>query len=100
MLLTLTFAAIRSAGIVPKYWNPCKLPSASRGKSTVEFGDSIPFWSISALGELCQRALDVGIAEINRKTDLKIGLQSLERAKHRRVTAVTFSIEGASGAGC
>jgi plasmid replication initiation protein len=40
-----------------------------------------------------QRALDVAIADINRKTDLKIGLQSLERAKPRRVTAVTFVIE-------
>lgn len=40
-----------------------------------------------------QRALDPAILEINHKTDLKIEVGSIERAKHRRVTAVTFSIE-------
>jgi hypothetical protein len=52
-----------------------------------------PRASTSGLGEPCQRSLDVAITEINGKTDLKIGLQSLKRAKHRRVTAVTFVIE-------
>jgi plasmid replication initiation protein len=40
-----------------------------------------------------QRALDIAILGINNKTDLKISIESLERGKHRRVTAVTFSIE-------
>jgi Initiator Replication protein len=40
-----------------------------------------------------QRALDIAILGINSKTDLKIAIESLERSKHRRVTAVTFSIE-------
>jgi Initiator Replication protein len=40
-----------------------------------------------------QRSLDPAIAEITKKTDLEIAIQSLERSKHRRVTSVTFSIE-------
>jgi plasmid replication initiation protein len=40
-----------------------------------------------------QRALDTAIVEITKKTDLKIEIESLERAKHRRVTALTFVIE-------
>jgi plasmid replication initiation protein len=40
-----------------------------------------------------QRALDVAILEINKKTDIKISLESIERAKHRRVAKVIFSIE-------
>jgi Initiator Replication protein len=40
-----------------------------------------------------QRALDPAILEINNKTDLKIEVEALERAKHRRVAFVTFSIE-------
>ena len=38
------------------------------------------------------RALDTAIAEINRKTDLSISIESLERSKHRRVTTVIFAI--------
>jgi hypothetical protein len=40
-----------------------------------------------------QRALDTAIAEITKKTDLKISLESLGRSKHRRVTSVTFAIK-------
>jgi plasmid replication initiation protein len=40
-----------------------------------------------------QRALDTAIAEINRKTDLSISIESLDRSKHRRVTCVTFTIK-------
>ena len=47
-------------------------------------------------GDLRQRALDTAITEINRKTDLDIALESLERSKHRRVTTLTFSINGGS----
>jgi len=40
-----------------------------------------------------QRALDTAIAEINKKTDLNIALESLERSAHRRVTTLTFAIK-------
>jgi plasmid replication initiation protein len=40
-----------------------------------------------------QKALDVAIAEINKKTDLKIKLASIERSKHRRVAALNFTIK-------
>ena len=40
-----------------------------------------------------QRALDIAVVEITKKTDLKISIKSLERSKHRRVTSVTFAIE-------
>jgi plasmid replication initiation protein len=40
-----------------------------------------------------QRALDTAIVEITKKTDVKIELQSLQRSKHQRVTAVIFSIK-------
>jgi plasmid replication initiation protein len=40
-----------------------------------------------------QRALDLAIGEINKKTDLDIELESIERAKHRRVSGLVFSIK-------
>ena len=43
-----------------------------------------------------QRALDLAIGEINKKTDLNIELESIERAKHRRVTGLVFSIKAKS----
>jgi len=48
----------------------------------------LPVWA-----NFRQRALDIAILEITKKTDLKIVIESLERSKHRRVTAVTFVIE-------
>ena len=42
---------------------------------------------------LRQRALDTAIAEITKKTDISIQIESLERSKHRRVTSVTFVIK-------
>jgi plasmid replication initiation protein len=39
-----------------------------------------------------QKALNVAMAEINKKTDLNIRLESLEQAEHGRVTALTFAI--------
>jgi hypothetical protein len=48
----------------------------------------LPVWA-----NFRQRALDVGITEITKKTDLKIAIESLERSKHRRVASVTFSIK-------
>jgi hypothetical protein len=40
-----------------------------------------------------QRALDVAMTEINRKTDLRVELESLERSAQRRVTTLSFSIK-------
>jgi plasmid replication initiation protein len=48
---------------------------------------ALPVWA-----NFRQRALDVAIREINAKTDLKIKLASIERSKHRRVVALTFTI--------
>jgi plasmid replication initiation protein len=48
----------------------------------------LPVWA-----NFRQRALDVAIAEIGKKTDITIEIESLERSKHRRVTSVTFAIE-------
>ena len=48
----------------------------------------LPIWA-----NLRQRALNLAIAEINYKTDLNIAVASLERSKHRRVTALTFVIK-------
>ncbi len=48
----------------------------------------LPIWA-----NFRQRALDVAIAEITKKTDLKIAIESLERSKHRRVDSVTFAIK-------
>lgn len=49
----------------------------------------LPIWA-----NFRQRALDIAVVEITKKTDLKILVKSLERSKHRRVTSVTFAIEG------
>jgi plasmid replication initiation protein len=48
----------------------------------------LPVWA-----NLRQRALDTAIREINKKTDLRIALESLERSSHRRVTSLTFKIK-------
>ena len=45
-----------------------------------------------------QRALDTAIREINGKTDLNIQLESLERARHGRVAALTFAIRAHAAA--
>ena len=47
----------------------------------------LPVWA-----NFRQRALDIAILEINNKTDVKIEVESIQRAKHRRVEAVTFAI--------
>jgi hypothetical protein len=48
----------------------------------------LPDW-----GNLRQRALDTAIREINKKTDLDIVVESLERSLHQRVTSLTFAIK-------
>ena len=48
----------------------------------------LPVWA-----NFQQRALNVAIAQVNAKTDLKIKLASIERSKHRRVVALNFAIK-------
>jgi hypothetical protein len=48
----------------------------------------LPIWT-----NFQQRALEVGVAEVNTKTDLKIKLASIQRSKHRRVAALNFTIK-------
>jgi hypothetical protein len=48
----------------------------------------LPIWA-----NFRQRALDVAIAEIKNKTNLKIKLVSIERSKHRRVAALNITIK-------
>jgi plasmid replication initiation protein len=48
----------------------------------------LPVWA-----NFQQRALDVALREVNKKTDLKIKLASIERSKHRRVVALDFAIK-------
>jgi hypothetical protein len=52
-----------------------------------------PRSSATDLGELPAEGVDEAVLEINKKTDLKIAIESLERSKHRRVTSVTFAIK-------
>jgi hypothetical protein len=56
-------------------------------------GNIIQEPALSLWANFRQRALDPPILEINNKTDLKIAIEALERAKHRRVAFVTFSID-------
>jgi plasmid replication initiation protein len=48
----------------------------------------LPIWA-----NFRQRALDVAILQVNKKTDLKIKLVAIERSKHRRVVALKFTIK-------
>jgi plasmid replication initiation protein len=56
-------------------------------------GNVIQGAPLSVWANFRQRALDIAISEINKKTDLSVALESLERSKHRRVTALTFAIQ-------
>ena len=59
-------------------------------------GNIIQEAPLAVWANLRQRALDTAIAEINKKTDLNIVVESLERSKHRRVTTLIFAINGLS----
>jgi plasmid replication initiation protein len=48
----------------------------------------LPVWA-----NFQQRAIDVAILEINTKTDLKVKVAAIQRSKHRRVVALTFTIK-------
>jgi Initiator Replication protein len=56
-------------------------------------GNTIREAPLQIWANLHQRALAPAIAEINKKTDLNIALESLGRSKHRRVTTLTFAIK-------
>jgi plasmid replication initiation protein len=56
-------------------------------------GNTVQEVPLSLWASFRQRALDVALQEINNKTDVKIEVESIQRAKHRRVEAVTFAIE-------
>jgi Initiator Replication protein len=63
------------------------LESVKDGAGNIIREAALPVWA-----NLRQRALNTAIREINKKTDLNIALESLERSRHRRVTALTFAI--------
>jgi plasmid replication initiation protein len=48
---------------------------------------------LAAWANFRQRALNLAIAQINKKTDLSITLKSVEQAEHGRVTALIFAIK-------
>jgi plasmid replication initiation protein len=64
------------------------LESIKDGEGNVIREAPLPVWA-----NFQQRALDVAMLEVNRKTDLKIKLASIERSKHRRVVALNFAIK-------
>jgi plasmid replication initiation protein len=64
------------------------LESAKDADGNVIQEAPLPVWA-----NLRQRAIDVALREINKKTDLRIKIAEIERAKHRRVLAVTFMIK-------
>ena len=55
-------------------------------------GNIIQEAPLAVCANLRQRALDTAIAEINKKTNLNIALESLGRSAHRRVTTLTFAM--------
>src|ERR1700693_311649 len=56
-------------------------------------GNIIQEAPLSLWANFRQRALDPAILAINNKTVVKIEVESIERQKHRRVTAVIFAIK-------
>ena len=64
------------------------LESVKDPDGNVVHESALPTWA-----NFRKRALDTAIAQINQKTDLTVALESLERSKYRRVTALTFLIK-------
>ncbi len=56
-------------------------------------GNVIQEAPLSLWANFQQRGLNVAIREISNKTDVHIEFGSIERAKHRRVTSLTFVIK-------
>ena len=54
------------------------LESATDAAGNVIREAPLPVWA-----NFCQRALDTAIAEINKKTDLRVQLEGVERLAHR-----------------
>ena len=54
---------------------------------------ALSLWANFRWANFRQRALDIATAEISKKTDINIEIESLERSKHRRATSLTFVIE-------
>jgi hypothetical protein len=93
--------------------NPCSIPAVGCGTFLPPLSDGSQSFSQALVKGLAKdadgnviqeapmpiwanfrrRALDVAIAEINKKTDLKIKLASIKRSKHRRVVALDFAIK-------
>ena len=79
--------------VPPIVMNPERIerdfPVGDRVSVTANISAEAP---VPAWANFRQRALDVAITEINKKTDLGIKLSSIERSKHRRVVASNFII--------
>jgi plasmid replication initiation protein len=73
------------AGAAPKLLG---LESVKDAEGKIIQEAPLPVWA-----NFRQRALDTAIAEITKKTDISIAIESLARSKYRRATSVTFSIE-------
>jgi Initiator Replication protein len=83
------FAAVCSGEKARHGWKEVLgLESVKDAEGNVIQEAPLPIWA-----NFRQRALDIAMLEINKKTDLYIEVESLERSKHRRVTSVTFSIK-------
>ena len=82
------YVAEKPANIGLRSQYALRLESVKDAEGNVIQEAPLPVWA-----NICQRALDTAIAEINRKPDLDIELESLVRSKHRRVTSVTFAIK-------
>jgi hypothetical protein len=67
--------------------------SARAGFGKDADGEVIREAPLAVWANLRQRALDTAIKEINAKTDLYVAIESIERAAHRRVTALIFAIK-------
>jgi hypothetical protein len=63
-------------------------PSACNAAGNIIREAPLAVWA-----NLRQRALDIAIAEINKKTDLNITVESLERSGDSRVAALIFTIK-------
>ena len=53
-------------------------------ESVKDTGNLVQEASLSLWANFRQRALDIAMLEINNKTDVKIEVESIERAKHLR----------------
>jgi plasmid replication initiation protein len=56
-------------------------------------GNVIREAALAAWANFRNRALYTAISEINKKTDLNISLESVERSQHGRVASLTFAIK-------